>query len=211
MEKEKEEEKENNEKQIVISGTSNRYQIKRLNKEPIIIRKRKEVERWDIPQEYFSEDKQLDILMDISNYNDGKQDCFILNMSLEHYKIINGLISLKIAGYRHQDVIKKRLDNNKLININNVINILKESKLKCYYCNEKVLLLYNIVREMNQWTLDRTNNDLGHNNDNCVMACLSCNLKRRRTGADAFLFTKQLYIVKKDQDYNMGLNEENTK
>ena len=49
---------------------------------------------------------------------------------------------------------------------------------------------------MNQWSLDRINNDLGHNANNVVISCLDCNLKRRRTGKDAFLFTKQLTIVK---------------
>ena len=67
-------------------------------------------------------------------------------------------------------------------------------------CVQKVFLLYEVVRESNQWTLDRINNDIGHNSDNCVLACLKCNLKRRRTGADAFLFTKQLNIVKKNSE-----------
>jgi len=30
-----------------------------------------------------------------------------------------------------------------------------------------------------QWTLERINNDFGHNNDNVVIACLQCNVERR--------------------------------
>ncbi len=47
-----------------------------------------------------------------------------------------------------------------------------------------------------QWTLDRINNDIGHNNGNLVVACLECNLKRRRTNKDAFMFTKNMVIVR---------------
>ena len=39
-------------------------------------------------------------------------------------------------------------------------------------------------------------NDIGHNNGNLVVACLECNLKRRRTNKDAFMFTKNMVIVR---------------
>jgi hypothetical protein len=204
-----------NNKKVNISGTSNKYQINKLKKEPIKIKKRKEIERWGISSEYFAEDKQLDILIDIGLYKENILNNFKLNLELKDYKTIIGLINDKITGYKSQDFIKKRLDNDKLINIDDVLDILKESNMKCYYCKKNVLLLYDIVREKNQWTLDRLNNELGHNKGNCVMSCLSCNLKRRRTCADAFLFTKQLCIVKKDgHDVdldNVCLNNENTK
>jgi hypothetical protein len=37
---------------------------------------------------------------------------------------------------------------------------------------------------------------LGHNKGNLVMACLECNLKRRRTNKDAFFITKNLTITR---------------
>jgi len=76
------------------------------------------------------------------------------------------------------------------------IEKLYNSELKCYYCSEKVFILYDIVRETKQWTLDRIDNDIGHIKDNVIISCLGCNLKRRRTSKDAFLFTKKLNIVK---------------
>ena len=59
-------------------------------------------------------------------------------------------------------------------------------------------VLYENVRESKQWTVDRINNDLGHNIDNFVLACLDCNLKRRCKSVDKFLFTKQLNIIRED-------------
>ena len=54
-------------------------------------------------------------------------------------------------------------------------------------------------RENRQWTLDRIDNDIGHNHNNIVISCLECNLKRRRKSKDAFVFTQQLKIVKKTE------------
>jgi len=71
---------------------------------------------------------------------------------------------------------------------------LKACELKCHYCSEDMFILYEIVRELKQWSLDRINNNIGHNDGNLVVACLECNLKRRRTNKDAFMFTKNLVI-----------------
>jgi hypothetical protein len=190
-------------KKIFINGTNNKYQINKLKKEPITIKKKKDVERWGIPIQFFEEEKQIDILEDLILLLEGKSNIINnckLDLTEEHYKIIQSLINKKLSSYKQQDIIKKRLDNQNFIQIEEVIDIFKKNQLSCYYCNEKVCLLYEIVRENKQWTLDRINNNIGHNSGNCVLACLSCNLKRRRIGADAFLFTKQLNIVKKDSE-----------
>ena len=68
--------------------------------------------------------------------------------------------------------------------------------MKCKYCRESVFLLYKEVRDPKQWTLDRIDNNFGHNNDNVIICCLDCNLKRRNTNMNKFLFTKQLKISK---------------
>ena len=190
-------------KKITITGTSNKYQMKKLNwrNEPVVIKKKKDVERWGLPMKYFEEDVQLDIIYDlITLLKRENEPKIILDLSEEKYQIIQGVINAKIKSYRQQDILKKRLDETKLITIEETLDIMKESNMCCYYCKQKVFLLYEVVRENSQWTLDRINNDIGHNSGNCVLACLKCNLKRRRTGADAFLFTKQLNIVKKDSD-----------
>ena len=70
------------------------------------------------------------------------------------------------------------------------------SKLKCYYCRCNCLLMYDNVREKKQWTLDRIDNGLGHHNDNTVICCLECNLKKGTMNDEKFKFTKQLKITK---------------
>jgi len=102
----------------------------------------------------------------------------------------------KIAGYKQQDILKKRLNEDEFVKLNEVIQLLVNSELKCCYCAEDVYILYERVREMKQWSLDRIDNTIGHNTNNLIIACLECNLKRRRTNKDAFLFTKNMVIVR---------------
>lgn len=173
---------EPSDKKINITGTNNRYLVKKLLKLPTVIKKKKNCDR--LPSEYYLIDKQLDILV-------------LLTDKSEFYTIIKGLIDIKISSYKQQDIEKDKYDVGKFITFENVIEKINECGLNCYYCSCKMFLLYEIVREMKQWTLDRINNDLGHNNDNVIISCLECNLKRRRTNKDSFLFTKKLSIVKR--------------
>ena len=71
------------------------------------------------------------------------------------------------------------------------------SKLKCYYCRNNCLIYYRNKLEDKQWTLDRINNDIGHENNNVVICCYKCNVKRGRLNDESFKFTKQMKIIKK--------------
>ena len=113
-------------------------------------------------------------------------------------ELIKKEIIKKISGYRTQDVLKKLLEEDKLVDRENVIDLLEESELKCYYCKEVVEILYEKVREPKQWTLDRIDNCYGHNKENVVIACLDCNVHRKTMYHERFAFTKQLNIVKKN-------------
>jgi len=146
---------EDESKKINITGTSNRYQIKKLttksyDKES---KKRVESEKWTFSEEHYKYENQIKMIQDISNNNFNHVD--------EVSKIAIQQINRKIYGYKQQDIIKKLL-------------------------NEKELLV------------DRIDNDQGHNINNFHLACLDCNLKRRRRTDEKFLFTKQLNIIKQD-------------
>ena len=178
-------------KQINITGQSNRYQIKKLTQEKKGDKKRVEIEKLNLTEEYFTFEKQLELINNINSNLNKEED---KNAS----KIMSKQIEKKISSYKQQDIDKKLLNNEKIINLKCIIDKLIETEIKCYYCKDKMYVLYENVRESKQWSVDRINNDLGHNIDNFVLACLDCNLKRRCRSADKFLFTKQLNIIKQD-------------
>jgi hypothetical protein len=184
-------------KKIIISGQPNRYQIKKLTTDPIINKKRIEIEKLNLPSEYFTFEKQFELINNYlicinNNCNDNE------TTTDNNFKTMIKQLGKKILGYKQQDINKKLLDSSKFVTLQRIIEKLVQTEMKCYYCNLKMSLLYENVREQKQWTIDRINNDLGHNHDNFVLACLKCNLKRRRQNCDDFLFTKQLNIIKQD-------------
>jgi hypothetical protein len=179
-----------NSKQINITGTNNRYQMKKLTNKTTDteVKKRVQSEKWCFPDESYEYSKQLQMIIDISNNK--------LNHIDEVSKIAIQEINRKIAGYKSQDKIKKHFDEIKFLTFESVILKMIECELKCRYCKTGMNVLYDISREMKQWSVDRIDNDLGHIIDNFHLACLDCNLKRRRRSDEKFLFTKQLNIVK---------------
>jgi len=153
-------------------------------------KKRVAAENWTFSQENYLHENQVLIIKKIKENNYIHID--------EITKIAIQEINKKIYGYKQQDIIKKLLDETQFINLNSIIDKMNECELKCYYCNDKMNVLYDISREMKQWSVDRIDNDKGHNLNNYFLACLECNLKRRRRNDEKFLFTKQLKLIKKD-------------
>ena len=182
------------EKKIIFTGTTTKYQMKKINNTVKEKKMRIETQTWGLNESELSFETQLNILNELV-LNDNKP---ILND--KYAKIIINHIKTKIQSYKQQDTIKKIYNEDEFINLEQVINLLQETKLKCHYCSCETFLLYEIVREMKQWSLDRINNDIGHNKNNLVIACLECNLKRRRTNKDSFMFTKNLKIVREGID-----------
>lgn len=170
-------------KKCIIVGQANRYQIKKLTTErKVAPKKRERMNKLDLQKEYFTYEKQLSLL----ESNDER----------DIYAILLKEIEKKISGYKQQDIVKQLWDEEKFITLEEILKTVRERKITCHYCCHKMFLLYENVREPMQWTVDRIDNDLGHNKDNYVLACLKCNLARRRTNKDKFLFTKQLTIVR---------------
>jgi len=187
--KEKEKENEKAFKQIEITGKTNRYHIKKMQKNPSETLKRKEIQKSNIPEEYFTEPMQQTMIEHLYS-----------NTGFSQFNIMKQMIERKLSSYKQQDTMKKIFNVEKFISFQQVIDKLYQCKLDCFYCKKKTFLLYELVREMNQWTLERMDNNRGHNDDNVVIACLDCNLKRRLQNKDAFLFTKQLIITREDLD-----------
>jgi hypothetical protein len=180
-------------RQINITGTNNKYMVKKFitnNKEVKNSKKRMVSEKWVFSEEYYNYTYQIKAINEIIQNNYIHLD--------DVSKIIIQEINKKIASYKQQDIIKKRFDAINFLTFETVMQKMIESELKCRYCNCEMSVLYDLSREMKQWSVDRINNDKGHNNENFHLACLECNLKRRRITDEKFLFTKQLNIVRED-------------
>jgi hypothetical protein len=147
---------------------------------------RVETTTWGLTNEDLSHKNQINIIQHILEDNTLEKRKYY-SMAISHIKT-------KICGYKQQDVLKKKLNEEHFVKFDDVVVLLKKCEMKCHYCSEEVFILYERVRESKQWTLDRINNDIGHNTNNLVVACLECNLKRRRTNKDAFMFTKNMVI-----------------
>ncbi len=114
-----------------------------------------------------------------------------------YHRLFVSQIRAKIYGYSYQDDMKNKLARESFIDLSNVLQKLLDCNMECYYCRKKVKILYEYVREEDQWTLERIDNKEGHNTMNVEIACLSCNLRRRTMYHERYLFTKQMNIVKK--------------
>lgn len=179
---------ENDIKKIIIIEEPKKTNVKKINCEKEK-KMRIETKTWGLVEEDLSHKTQLSILNSIHNESITKN---------KYISIFTSHIKSKLVSYKHQDIIKKKLNKDEFINFQQVIELLNTSELKCHYCSKEVYILYEKVREMTQWSLDRINNDIGHNVNNLVIACLECNLRRRRTNKDAFMFTKNMKIIKQD-------------
>jgi hypothetical protein len=112
-------------------------------------------------------------------------------------ELIRQQIRNKIAGYKSQDLSKLIYEEDLFVTFDDVWALLERSHLDCYYCKRRVLLLYEYVREPQQWTLERIDNVRGHTRDNVELACLHCNLRRRTMKMERYQQTKEMMIVRK--------------
>jgi hypothetical protein len=179
---------DDNIKKIIINEPE-QSKTKKINFEKEI-KMRVETKTWGLNDEELSYQKQLNNLI---------CDGFIVNEDKDKYKSkLTSHIKNKLYNYKQQDIIKKKLNEVQFVSFEETVHLLKTSCLKCCYCLSEVYILYERVREMKQWSLDRVDNNIGHNSGNVVISCLECNLKRRRTNKDAFMFTKNMVIIKEE-------------
>jgi hypothetical protein len=193
-------------KNIIIQEKSEESKIKKREKEqkkiePKQIKKRviTNLESWNFTPQELSWENQWLLLNNV--YIDTPQ-----NKSLKprQEQWLISQIKSKIYGYLGQDVEKRERERNKIvdpedaipINLSNILKKLVDSNLDCFYCREKVSILYETVREPKQWTLERIDNKQGHHFGNIEISCLQCNLKRRTMYHERYVFTKQMIVQK---------------
>ena len=172
-------------KKILIIGTNNRYQIKKLTSTPNEKEKGKRKRMQNINLTNYSYETQKNIIKNDLLYS-------------EDNKIFIQEIKNKISSYKHQDISKNILSPDNFVTLEYVIDLLNKCNLQCYYCFQSIYILYETVRENMQWSLDRIDNSIGHNKENVIISCLECNLKRRNQNSNSFLFTKNLKILREN-------------
>lgn len=111
--------------------------------------------------------------------------------------LIKQQIHRKIQSYSVQDKEKGLYDPLHLVTYTWVLEMFRQSNMKCYYCKEPTLILYEHVRNPKQWTLERLDNSLGHIKENVVISCLHCNLRRRTMHTDRYMKTTEMRKVVK--------------
>ena len=173
----------NNKKIMIISGKHNKYMINKSIKKQLEIKKRKVADDLDLEPELYTPHFQLEKI---------KEDNYIIKQQ----------IITKLSSYKQQDNLKKRYNQEVFVSYEDVKLLLIESCMHCYYCNEDMYVLYEKCRDMQQWSLDRINNTIGHNIGNLVVSCLKCNLQRKNRDSNKFLETKTMIIKREGLDNN---------
>jgi hypothetical protein len=211
----------NETRKIVIDDSLNKYYVTKIKhdkhvKEP---KKRIVAEKWTFSHIFFEYENQLRLIHKIydnveqnndnveqnnDNVEQNNDNVEQNNDNVEQnndnvetiIKIVIQQIKKKISSYKQQDIIKNKFSSNNFISLIDIIKQMIESKLKCCYCKGNMFVLYDISRELKQWSVDRIDNEYGHNKDNYHLSCLDCNLKRRCRTNEKYMFTKELNIVK---------------
>lgn len=187
-------------KSIQITGTHNRYQMKKVTRENEMYKYRSRVatSMWD--SSLYEIDTQMRLLLEIQQHLIGSNDDTLRN---KDHLLMKKELDTKLNGYRFQDQNKKREGKN--ISFVETIDKLINTRLMCYYCNTQCNVFYERVREMSQWSFDRIDNSLCHSVDNVVVACLKCNLHRKNINSKKFKDTKEMKSIvlvpsQKDED-----------
>jgi 5-methylcytosine-specific restriction endonuclease McrA len=105
-------------------------------------------------------------------------------------------IDTKRKAYIYQDKHHKIYDPRYSITTDRIVEFLVKSELLCHYCREICQVAYKESMCRKQWTLDRIDNNYGHNDANVVIACLDCNLKRGTMDSERFRQGKQFTFRK---------------
>ena len=168
-----------NTKKIILLDQDCKEVAPTVKKERVVIDK----EHWDFGDIQYDALYQFDVLQT----RDKDARCFDKMMQQ---------VNRKINSYKQQDKTKNLFNPAVIVQNADVLSLLLQCECRCFYCRELVFVLYKNVREPKQWTLERIDNDYGHNRDNVTFACLDCNVRRRTMYHERYVFTKQLVVKK---------------
>ena len=175
---------------ISFAGKHNKYEMKKVIGD---VERTDRVRKFEVDAEFYTHRIQVDLVKNLTSS--------MCDMPLQYVDTIPVFvrhIKEKLSGYLSQDRIQDRVSVGEHISYTDTVQKMIECGHRCYYCNEDIFLLCNKVRDSMQWTLDRVDNDIRHSVNNVVVACLGCNLSKRRRDVEAYRATKQMMISKCD-------------
>jgi len=85
------------------------------------------------------------------------------------------ILTKKLDSLRIVDEKKGRDFN---IDKDYVNSMIQEANNKCKWCSKECKFVGYENRDMEQWSIDRIDNNFGHIQGNIVLSCLHCNIKR---------------------------------
>ena len=200
-------------KKIDILGKRNQDKMKQMADPAAVIEKKVPKNRGAIPDEYYTDQSLGLAVLKASTMPAPNQalglavlKAHTANVSIgttplpdETTAVLSHIlreIDLKRKAYIYQDKQHAIYDARFSITTDQIVELLVSSELLCYYCREICQLTYKESMCRKQWTLDRIDNDYGHNHTNVVIACLDCNLKRGTMDSERFRQGKQFTFRK---------------
>lgn len=104
-----------------------------------------------------------------------------------YFSTTDNIIKRKLRTHRAIDIKTGRGAPNNYITYKWIIDTLMKQGNRCKYCNKKMKVEKFKTREKRAFTVERMDNTKPHTQNNCVCACLSCNLKRGKRTYDQFM------------------------
>lgn len=200
-------------KKIDILGKRNQDKMKQMADPAAVIEKKVPKNRGAIPDEYYTNQALGLAVLKASTMPAPDQSLGLAVLKAHTANVSIGTtplpdettavlmyilreIDLKRKAYIYQDKQHAIYDARFSITTDQIVELLVSSELLCYYCREICQLTYKESMCRKQWTLDRIDNDYGHNHTNVVIACLDCNLKRGTMDSERFRQGKQFTFRK---------------
>jgi 5-methylcytosine-specific restriction endonuclease McrA len=189
-------------KKIDILGKRNQDKMKQMADPAAVIEKKVPKNRSAIPDEYYAPNQALGLAVlkaSVETTPNPDQALGLLPLPESTITTLPHIlreIDLKRKAYIYQDKQHAIYDARFSITTGQIVELLVSCELLCYYCREICLIAYKESMCRKQWTLDRIDNDYGHNDKNVVIACLDCNLKRGTMDSERFRQGKQFTFRK---------------
>jgi 5-methylcytosine-specific restriction endonuclease McrA len=196
-------------KKIEIQGKRNQDKMKQMDEPDAVIERKMPKNRAVLPDGFYDTDQSLglDVLKaHIANISigtmlgQGQCQTAVIMGGVSNTDVVLSYILREIdtkrKAYIYQDKHHEIYDPRYSITTDKIVELLVSSELLCYYCREICQVTYKESMCRRQWTLDRIDNNYGHNDMNVVIACLDCNLKRGTMDSERFRQGKQFTFRK---------------